>query len=157
MHYLTERLLPGIAEGAAIAGRDTADIDLIVPVFAAPGDSPEARAALVERARSQIAFYGSTPNYSFQFDDLGFDGTTEQLGALMRKGDLEAMAATITDEMLDQFAVICRWDELADRLVGRYRETASRLVMYLADESIRADPTAIGRWGEVARAVRITE
>jgi probable F420-dependent oxidoreductase len=157
MHYLTTRLLPSVAEGAAVAGRDPAEVDLIIPVFAAPGDTAEAREPLVRRARSQIAFYGSTPNYAFQFDDLGFGGTTQQLGSLIRKGDLDAMAATITDEMLEHFAIVCPWDELADRLIDRYRGTASRLVMYLAEDSIRREPGTIGRWGEVARAVRAAE
>ena len=116
--------------------------------------TPEERAALLGRARSQIAFYGSTPNYAFQFDDLGFEGTTPKLGALIKEGKVDEMAATITDEMLEHYAVVCRWDELADRLIERYQGTASRLVMYLAEESIRRDPASIGKWGEVARAVR---
>jgi probable F420-dependent oxidoreductase len=157
MHYVEHRLLPGVAAGAAAAGRDPSAIDLIVPVFAAPGDTPEAREPLVRRARSQIAFYGSTPNYAFQFDDLGFEGTTQRLGALMRAGQLDEMADAITDEMLEHFAIVCRWDELADRLIARYRGTASRLVMYLAEESIRREPATAGRWGEVARAVRAAE
>lgn len=157
MHYLSTRLLPSVAEGARAAGRDPSEVDLIVPVFAAPGDTPEERAPLVRRARTQIAFYGSTPNYAFQFDELGFEDTTPRLGSLFRTGDLDAMADVITDEMLDHFAVVCAWDELADRLIDRYRGTASRLVMYLAEESIRREPGNIGRWGEVARAVRAAE
>ena len=58
--YLRDRLLPAVAEGAAAAGRDVDDVDLIIPVFAIPGDTPEERAPLLERARFQIAFYGST-------------------------------------------------------------------------------------------------
>ena len=154
MHYLSERLLPGIAAGAAAAGRDPRSIGLIVPVLAAPGDSPEEREALVRRARSQIAFYGSAPHYAHQFDDLGFEGTTARLGSLMQAGDLEAMADTITDEMLEHFAVVCRWEEMADRLLDRYSETASRLVLYLVEDTIRSDPSALAKWGEVARAVR---
>ncbi len=157
MHYIDTRLRPGVASGAAASGRSADEIDLIIPVFAAPGDTPEEREPLVHRARHQIAFYGSTPNYAFQFDDLGFEGTTQRLGTLIRDGDLDAMAATITDEMLEHYAVVCRWDELADRLVERYAGTASRLVMYLAEESIRRDPAAAGKWGEVARAVRAAE
>ncbi len=152
--YLRHRLLPAVADGARRTGRDPADVDLIVPVFAAPGDTPEARAPIVERARAQIAFYGSTPNYSFQFDDLGFPGTTAELGARLRRGDIAGMAEVITDEMLDHFAVVCPWDELADRLLERYDGTAARLVMYLAEEQIRDDPTTLPRWGEVARAIR---
>ena len=154
MHYIEHRLLPGLAEGAARADRDVSDLDLIVPVFAAPGDTHEEREPLVRRARSQIAFYGSTPNYAFQFDDLGFEGTTDTLNRLMRAGELDSMAATIDDEMLAHYAIVCRWDELADRLIERYRATTARIVMYLTEDSIRRDPGTLGPWGEVARAVR---
>ena len=91
-------------------------------------------------AKTQIAFYGSTPNYAFQFDDLGFEGTTARLGERLRAGDIPGMAALITDEMLEHFAVVAPWDEIADRLVERYAGVATRIVSYLAAESIRRDP-----------------
>jgi len=153
MHYLRERLLPAVAEGAQRAGRQVSDVDLIVPVFAIPGDTPEAREKMVARARMQIAFYGSTPNYAFQFDDLGFPGTTEQLGKLMKAGDVQGMAGLISDEILEHFAVIAPWDDLADALIERYRGTASRIVSYLASEDIQRNPENLERWGEVAKAV----
>ncbi len=151
--YLHNRLLPAVKEGAARAGRPANDVDLIVPVVAVPGDTPEARAPLLARARSQLAFYGSTRNYAFQFDDLGFEGTSARINERLKAGDVEGMALVITDEILDNFAVVAPWDELADRLLERYRGIASRLVMYLAEDSITADPSALDRWGEVARAV----
>ncbi len=154
MHYLTNRLAVNIAEGAALAGRSTSDIDLIIPVFAIAGDSPEERAPMIARARTQIAFYGSTRNYAFQFDDLGFEGTSAKLNDHMKAGDMTGMAATITDEMLEHYAVVAPWDELADRLIERYGKVAHRLVMYLTAEHIRHDPAALGKWGEVAQAVR---
>ena len=151
--YLRNRLLPAVAEGAAAAGRPASEVDLIVPVFAIPGDTPEQRAPMLERARAQIAFYGSTKNYAFQFDDLGFEGTSARLNEKLKAGDLAGMAATITDEMLEQYAVVATWDEMAGALEARYAGVASRLVMYLAAESIAADPTTLGRWGEIARSV----
>jgi probable F420-dependent oxidoreductase len=152
--YIRQRLLPAVADGAAAAGRDPTDIDLIIPVFAVPGDTHEERAPLIEAAKTQIAFYGSTPNYAFQFDELGFEGTTPQLGERLRAGDIPGMAALITDDMLEHFAVVASWDEIAGRLVERYGGVASRVVSYLAAESIRRDPRMVDRWGEVARAVR---
>ncbi len=153
MPYLHDRLLPDVAAGAATVGRSVEAVDLIIPVFAIPGDSPEERVGLLERARFQIAFYGSTRNYAFQFDDLGFEGTSARLNERMKAGDLAGMAALITDEMLEHYAVITTWDDLADALLARYDGVASRVVMYLAEQSIRSDPGALGRWGEVARAV----
>ena len=153
LHYLRERLLPAVAQGASKAGRSPAEVDLIIPVFAIPGDTPEERAPLIDRTRFQIAFYGSTKNYAFQFDDLGFEGTSAQLNERLKAGDVAGMAALISDEMLEHYAVVARWDDLADGLVERYGGIASRLVMYLAEPSIHTRPDALARWGEVARAV----
>ena len=132
------------------AGRDPDDVDLIIPVFAVPGDTPEERAPLLERARCQIAFYGSTKNYAFQFDDLGFEGTSATLNERLKAGDLAGMAAL--DHRRDARALRRR------RPLGRAGRHASspatgaiatRLVMYLAEQSIRRDPStsaAGARW-----------
>ncbi|MBA3655245.1 MAG: TIGR03617 family F420-dependent LLM class oxidoreductase [Actinobacteria bacterium] len=152
LSYLHNRLLPAVAEGAARAGRAPEDVQLIIPVFAVPGDTPEERAPLIDRARFQIAFYGSTRNYAFQFDDLGFEGTSALLNERLKAGDLAGMAAAITDEMLEHYAVITTWDQMADALLERYGGIATRIVMYLAEASITADPSAVGKWGEVAKA-----
>ncbi len=154
MHYIENRLLPTLAEGAAKAGRDASEIDLIIPVFACPGDTPEERAPYLAVAKRQIAFYGSTPNYNFQFDDLGFEGTTGKIRAAMKAGELDTIGDLITDEMLDHFAVVAPWDEMADRLLDRYRDQASRVVMYLGVQEIRNDPAQLDKWSEIARAVR---
>ncbi|MFW2382848.1 MAG: LLM class flavin-dependent oxidoreductase [Acidimicrobiales bacterium] len=142
--YLTEKLVP------ASGGKD-----LIVPVFAVAGNSPEERAPMISRARQQIAFYGTTPNYAFQFDDLGFEGTTTALRLAMKAGDIQAMEHTITDEMLEHYAVVATWDEMADRLLDRYSGTAERVALYLLDEELRSKPEVLAKWGEVARAVAL--
>jgi len=154
MHYIQNRLLPEISEGAEKANRQTSEIDLIVPVFAVAGDTPEERAPWVHRAKTQIAFYGTTPNYAFQFEDLGFEGVTKALGDKMKAGDLQGMADTISDDMLEHFALVSTWDEMADRLKDRYEGTASRVVMYLTEEHMRKDPESVDKWGQVARATR---
>jgi hypothetical protein len=64
------------------------------------------------------------------------------------------MAALITDEMLEHFAVTATWDELAGKLVDRYRGVADRLIMYFAQPQMERSPQTAGRWAEVARAVR---
>jgi probable F420-dependent oxidoreductase len=151
--YIKNRLLPDVQIGAERSGRSAKDLELIVPVFAVPGDSPEERQAMVNRARTQIAFYGSTPNYAFQFDDLGFDGTGSRLRELMRAGDMAGMAETITDEILEQFAVVANWDDMADALKSRYDGVADRLVTYLAAEDIHRNPDNLDRWGEISRAL----
>ncbi len=152
--YINNRLLPAVAAGAAKAERDPGDVDLIIPVFTVAGDTPEERERMLRRAKTQIAFYGSTPNYAFQFDDLGFHGVGERLNTLMRERNMQALAETITDEMLEQFALVARWDDMADALIARYQGIASRVVTYLAREDMQRNPANLSRWGEIARAVR---
>ena len=154
VHYLEQRLIPAVHAGAAKAGRSAADIDLLIPVFIVPGDTPEERALLTRRARTQIGFYGSTRNYAFQFDDLGFEGTSARLNERLKAGDLDGLSATITDEMLDVFAIVGRWDDIADQIIGRYAGIAERVISYLTVDDITREPDHLARWGEIARVVR---
>ena len=151
--YLHETLLPAVTEGARIGGRSAADVSLIVPVFTIVGDSEEARAPLKARAKSQIAFYGSTRNYAHIFDQVGFEGTSARLNERMKAGDMTGMADLITDEMLEQFAVTSTWDDLAGALAAKYQGTADRLVLYFAELLWRSDPNGLARLGEVAKAL----
>jgi probable F420-dependent oxidoreductase len=156
MHYLENRLLPDVRSGEEKAGRSPGSTDLLIPVFVAPGDSPEEREFLTARTRRQIAYYGSTPNYSFQFDDLGFEGTSEKVRGLLRARDTDGMEAAITDEMLAHYAVVGPWDSIADTLIARYRGLAERVISYLTVDDLVRNPGNLGRWGEIARAVRDT-
>ena len=64
------------------------------------------------------------------------------------------MANTITDEMLEHFALVATWDDMAAALGDRYGDTAARVVTYLTEEQIAKDPSALPKWGEIATAVR---
>jgi probable F420-dependent oxidoreductase len=154
MSYIENRLIPQVSMGAEKAGRSLEDIDLIVPVLAVPGDTPEERAMLEREAKAAIGFYGSTPVYAFQFDDLGYEGKRQALAEKLRAGDRDGMIDLVTDEMLNQFGLSARWDDMADQLIARYKGVASRLVMYFASQSIAADSRNQGRWREIARALR---
>lgn len=153
VQYLENRLEPAIREGTERAGRTPDDVDLLIPVFIVPGDSFEEREALERSARAQIAFYGSTRNYAFQFDDLGYEGTSATLNTHLKAGNVDGLVDTITDEMLEDFAIVGPWDEVADRIVARYRGRAERVISYLTLDDLARNPDNIGRWGEIARAV----
>ena len=152
--YLDEVLIPRTSIGTAKAGRDISDVDLIVPVFTIVGDTDEEQEKHRQAARSQIAFYGSTRNYGFQFDMLGFEGTSAKLNERLKAGDIPGMASLITDEMLEHYAVTASWADLGHKLVDRYQGKASRLVMYQAEASIIEDPANVDKWAGVAEVVR---
>jgi probable F420-dependent oxidoreductase len=153
--YLRETLLPNVAAGADRARRSIGDLEVIVPTFAAPGATSDEVQQWREMARMQVAFYGSTPNYAFIFEQLGREGTTERIRERQKAGDLAGMAAVIDDEMLDDFCVSGTWEEVADALTERYQGTATRLVSYFAGMAWARDAAALGPWGELARAVQL--
>src|SRR5262245_26322671 len=89
----------------------------------------------IKEAKTTTAFYGATPNYTFQLDDLGYVGLRDQLSACLKSGDSAKSQVLITDEILDEFAIVARWGDLA----SHWREVDSKI---------------LERWGEVVRAVR---
>jgi probable F420-dependent oxidoreductase len=152
--YIERTVLPNVAAGAAEAGKDPAAVQLIVPTFAAPGDTPDEVQALREFARMQVSFYGSTPNYAFVFEQIGFPGTTERIRERQKAGDIAGMAACIDDDCLEHFCTSGTWAEVADGLAARYAGTASRVVSYFAGNQWARDPGSIRKWGELAAALR---
>ena len=89
LRYVEDILLPAVAEGAARAGREPGAVQLAIPVFTIVGDTEEERAPWRSLARSQIAFYGTTKNYGFQFDINGFEGTSSRLNERLKAGRSE--------------------------------------------------------------------
>jgi probable F420-dependent oxidoreductase len=150
--YLRETVLPSVAEGARAAGRDASDVQLIVPCFTAVGDTDEERSRWREMARMQISFYGSTPNYSFIFEQLGHDGVTQRLREKQKAGDLGGMAAVIDDDLLSHFVVDTDWDGAAAGISARYLGVAARVVLYFG----AMDRDRIARWGDVAKTLSTT-
>jgi len=143
MRYLQDHLIPAAP-----------NVDLMIPVFTVVGDTADEQQELKRQAKQQIAFYGSTRNYGFQFELLGFEGMSGRLNERMKAGDIDGMTDLITDEMLEQYAVVSSWADLADKLIDRYRNSAERIVLYQAEGSIRNNPPALDKWRLVAEAVR---
>ncbi len=153
IRYLDEVVRANIALGAAKAGRDPADIATVCPVLTIVGDTDEERAKWRERARLQLAFYGSTRTYSRVFERHGWEGVSARLHEQQARGDVAGMAATFTDEMLAEFSLESTWDGLADAIIDRYSGRADRVVCYFAAASWVGKPEVRDRWAEVAQAV----
>lgn len=151
--YLARHAVPNIAAGAARAGRSPSDIAVIVPVLTIVGDSDEERDRERESVRASLAFYGSTPNYAFIWDQAGFEGTTARIREKQKAGDFAGMAAQVSDEHIAAFATESTWAGLADALAKKYAGVATRLVLYNALGALR-NPERFERYGEVARALR---
>ena len=145
-------VLENVGAGALEADRDVDGINLLVPCFTVVGDTDEEQAKWRELARMQVGFYGSTPNYSFIFDQLGHEGVGMRLNEAGRKGDRAAQSEIVTDEILSNFVVEAEWDSLAPSLVARYAAFADRVILYFANP-LMADAESMERFGEVATQV----
>lgn len=150
--YLDGVLFPAINRGLAGSGRTRSDITVIVPVFLVVGRTPEERRAGDTFVRSQVAFYGSTRTYRAIFEAHGWNEVPDRLHELMAKGDMAGMASTVTDEMVEEFAICADPDDVVDKVRRRYTGVADRLYFY----NVFASPFAAdeGRLMEVMDALR---
>src|SRR5438128_2779332 len=101
----------------------------------------ETRGGTIQEAKTTIAFYGATPNYTFQFDK-GHTGLRDQLRDCLRASDNARAETLITDEILDH-AVVAKWDDVADKMIKRYKGIASWVVIYLASHWREIDPKTL--------------
>ncbi|MBI2758533.1 MAG: TIGR03617 family F420-dependent LLM class oxidoreductase [Chloroflexi bacterium] len=122
--YLGEVMLPAIEEGATKEGRKRKDISVSATAFVATSSEEE------NFARTQIAFYASTPSYRAVMDFHGWGATAEKLSAHAAKGEWTEMPMLITDEMLHEFCLVTSPEKLADGLKKRYDGIADRLTLY---------------------------
>jgi probable F420-dependent oxidoreductase len=151
--YYRDTLLPNLAA----SGRDLSAFTVFVPLFTAVGDTEEERSRWREIGRMQVAFYGSTPNYAFIFEQLGFEGTTEKLRAAQKAGDIAGMSAIITDDILTHFVVDGTWDELPGLIAERcspLRVHDVQPVLYVAGMAAQRKDDSFERFGEVARQMK---
>jgi probable F420-dependent oxidoreductase len=152
--YYRETLLPNVAKGAERSGRNRSSFTLFVPLFTAAGDTEEERHRWRETSRTMVAFYGSTPNYAFIFDQLGYPGTTERIRQAQKAGDQAGMARAVPDEVLAHFMVEGTWAELPQRILDRCAGLDGydvRPVLYLAGAAALLGGDDFEQLGEVAR------
>jgi probable F420-dependent oxidoreductase len=125
--YLSEVSIPALHRGTETAGRPADAVDVSVAAFVAVGAEQSELDAAIRATRAQIAFYGSTPAYAGVLELHGWGGLAEQLNAGSRRGEWNAMADLITDEMLAEFACVGSPAEVAAQLRERYSGLATRL------------------------------
>ncbi len=123
--YLKEVILPAIETGLERERRKRKDISVSVTAFIATSPDEEAF------ARSQIAFYASTPSYRAVMALYGWDGIAELLSAHAARGEWGEMPKLVSDEMLHEFCLVTDDEHLAEQLKQRYAGLADRLGLYL--------------------------
>jgi len=118
--YTKEVILPAIKEGAEKAGRKFSDVDIVGGSFIITGKNEEEVEKAKAPVRQQLSFYASTRVYHPVLEVHGWEETGQQLFRLSMEGKWPEMAAAITDEMLDEFAIVGTYDELVPKIKERY-------------------------------------
>ncbi len=122
--YLSEVVLPAIAEGVKKADRKREAIEIATMAFVALSEDE------IEAQRQQIAFYASTPSYRPVLNWHGWGKVGEELSALAARGRWGEMPGLITDEMLETFVLIGSWDDIAGKLHAKYDGLLDRVGLY---------------------------
>lgn len=98
--YLADVVLPAVADGAAAAARTMDDVTIAASVIVATSDDE------VAEARRTIGFYASTPTYRPVLEHHGWASAADALADHARHRRWDALAAEVSHEMLDAFAVV---------------------------------------------------
>ena len=118
--YLNNVIKPNIAKGAEKAGRSQADITLTGAGFVVTGPDQQAIEAKKEEVKRRLAFYFSTRTYFPVLEVHGFQEVGQKLHEMSLKGEWSEMTGLVSDEMLDVFAIVGPYDEVAGRMKERF-------------------------------------
>jgi len=122
--YLEEVILPAIEDGVAGSGRSRTDVAVSVTAFTA------VNAKQREHARSQLAFYASTPSYRSVMRLHGLEELAEELSGHAARGEWERMPRLIDEDVLSEFCLITEESRLGSELQRRYAGIADRIALY---------------------------
>jgi probable F420-dependent oxidoreductase len=125
--YMNEVTLPAIERGLAKSGRRREDFEITCPSFILAAENEEQYVQQREGICRQIAFYGSTPAYRPVLDLHGWGGLQGELNAMSKQGQWVEMGKLITDEILEEFAVVSEPSQLAASIGKRWGGVIDRI------------------------------
>ena len=118
--YLREVTLPALARGFEKSGRSRGDFEITCPVFVVSGADEKSFEASRRAVAQQVSFYGSTPAYRPVLEMHGWGELQTELTRMSKQGLWVEMGGRITDEILEEFAVVAEPSKVAGELASRY-------------------------------------
>ncbi len=136
--FAAKCVAPAIADGAARAGRSADEIDVVGAPFLCLARDEEGLRAAMDEQKQHIAFYASTPTYHSVLEHHGWMDTAHELHRLTRAGKWAELHRCISDDMLEQWAIISTWDNFASKCRERCEGIFDTILLDLPPEA-RAD------------------
>lgn len=143
-----EITLPALQRGVEAGGRSLDDVDICFQLMVVSGKNDEEFESCRKMVTQQLAFYGSTPAYRVALEQHGWGELQTELNKLSKVGGWKEMAGLITDEVLEEIAVVGPLNEIAGKIRARCGEYADRVsfgVPYFGDPDY---------WADIARELR---
>lgn len=122
-----ELSLAGIERGLAKADKKREDFAVAAQVITATGLDDETLEQSIFGARSQIAFYASTPAYKPVLECHGWEDLHLEANRLSKEGKWMEMAELVDDEVLNAIAVVGSPQEIAQKIAQRFKGKVERI------------------------------
>jgi probable F420-dependent oxidoreductase len=125
--YMRESTIPALERGLKKAGRSRKDFEVTSPGFMVLGNNDDELEKASAGTRQQIAFYGSTPAYRPVLEAHGWGNLQEELNTMSKRGEWVEMGKLINDDILSEFAIIGRPEDVPKEVENRYGGLADRI------------------------------
>ena len=123
--YLEEVTLPAVELGLRQSGRLRSGFDISSPIIVVCGADRQAFERSKQAVKAQLAFYGSTPAYRPVLDLHGWGDLQPVLNTLSKQGQWQEMGELISDEMLEEFAIVT---DLPDQIPALLNKNYGHLI-----------------------------
>jgi probable F420-dependent oxidoreductase len=137
--YVAKVVRPALRTGAARTERAPELPVAGTLICAVDPDRGRARRA----AAAQLAFYLTVKTYDAIADLHGFSDQVGAIRAAWKAGDRQGMAAAVTDEMVDVWALAGPADEVREQYDRRWAGTYEETILYPPNFAGGADPAGI--------------
>jgi probable F420-dependent oxidoreductase len=128
--YMKEVTIPAVEKGLNKAGKERTEFQISYPAFIVTGTNDQEKDNARTLVKNQIAFYGSTPSYRPVLELHGWGELQSELHPLSKQGKWAEMGELITDEVLNEFAVVADIDKVASEIKKRFGSTVDRISFY---------------------------
>ena len=118
--YIEQIMLPAIERGKRKANRSEAPFSISIKPLIATAADEQTFIQKVKDIRARVAFYASTPAYRPAFAQHGLGDLADELKLLSKAQRWEEMPQFIDDEILNRYATVGMYDQIAEKLKARY-------------------------------------
>ncbi|MDQ2622217.1 MAG: LLM class flavin-dependent oxidoreductase, partial [Actinomycetota bacterium] len=107
--WIEQEIVPAFEEGLSRSGRERSSFTYLPSICVAIDDDYQRG---LDAARRTVAFYSTVKTYMPLYELHGFGQNAADAAAAFRRGDIEAVAAAIPDEMVETYCAVGTPDQV---------------------------------------------